>query len=436
MNSNTELNALRRERKGIVEDMKGMFSVDHDTGQLSADNVDWDDEKNAKYQDRIARINAIDALIEKRQQLAEIGGIEASAEEHIVPSETAPTPEATAEQRRMAFMGGMLPREARVKQLQENGLTELTEQMFDPAMTITTGATASPFGGYTVPSEIADQLVEVRKQFGPLQARASTITVLTDAQLSIPTTDETSQEGEIIAEAANATEQDVVFGRVLMTPDRWTSKLARVSVQFLRSTALSDIESMIFRMMGARIARGQERLIIQGTSVGGADGQGIKENIPNANASRASVAGATGLGRADANLFNTAAWTVDPAYQANAAWVMHPSVISLVSGLSVGTQDGRPLFLPSLADGIGTIAGYPVIASSYMDTIAVNATLAIFGDLSLVQVNRVANSISFARVDSDEKNVVAGTVAFLLQESAAINVTDPNGFSSIVARAT
>ena len=72
-------------------------------------------------------------------------------------------------------------------------------------------------GGFTIPEGFINNIVEARKAFGGL--RNAPITVLSTASgndLPIPSDDDTSNVGELLAENTQAAEQDVAFGQKVL----------------------------------------------------------------------------------------------------------------------------------------------------------------------------------------------------------------------------
>jgi len=82
------------------------------------------------------------------------------------------------------------------------------------AMSTTTPAE----GGYTVPAEIATMVVDSLKAFGGMREVANVITTAGGNALNWPTSDGTSEVGEIVAENAAATGADITFGTVAVNP--------------------------------------------------------------------------------------------------------------------------------------------------------------------------------------------------------------------------
>lgn len=136
------------------------------------------------------------------------------------------------------------------------------------------GEGSSTAGGYTVPPGFRQKLVEVRKAFGGLAAAVDTFTTSSGNPIEYPTLDDTANSGSITAEsAAVASGNDLVFGSVNLGAYKYTSAGAgsnlplRVSVELLQDSAF-DIQGLVARALGTRIARAQASHWVTGTGVG------------------------------------------------------------------------------------------------------------------------------------------------------------------------
>jgi len=131
----------------------------------------------------------------------------------------------------------------------------------------------SAAGGYLVPSRFQTKLVEVRKAFGGFIAEADSISTGDGAPVEYPTNDDTANQGDIVAEsAAPASGADLVFGTVTLGAYKYDSagtggNALRVPVELLQDSAF-DVESLVSRKLGMRIARKQAVHVVTGTGVG------------------------------------------------------------------------------------------------------------------------------------------------------------------------
>ena len=216
-------------------------------------------------------------------------------------------------------------------------------------------------GGFLVPTEFRQKLVDRMLSYGGIAEHVETINTSSGGPLEFPTLDDTASEGEIIAENAQFTGgEDLVFGTKVLGAYKYTSSGAgsaplRVSVELLQDAAF-DVAALVARKMGERIARAQAAHWITGSGVGEPEG------IMGANITAdETVDVADVLDYDDILDLET---LLDPAYEANAKWVMSKATWSAIRGLVDGAS--RPLVFDQAASGIGgrpekQLLGYPVI---------------------------------------------------------------------------
>lgn len=215
-------------------------------------------------------------------------------------------------------------------------------------------------GGYTVSDGFRQKLVEVRKAYGGLAAYVDEFSTSTGNPLEYPTLNDTANVGGITAEnAAFVDGDDLVFGTVTLGAYKFTSTGAgtttplRVSVELLQDSAF-DVESLVARKLGERIARKQADAWVNGSGSG--EPQGIFDGAADQNVDVADTLDYDDLLSLEAAL--------DPAYEDGARWIMSKGTWSVVRAIVDG--DDRPLIQANAQSGIGggvekMLLGYPVI---------------------------------------------------------------------------
>ena len=136
------------------------------------------------------------------------------------------------------------------------------------------GEGTSAGGGYTVPTEFREKMVEVRKSFGGFEAEVETLNTTKGNPLEYPSNDDTANEGDITAEsAAVASGADLVFGQVNLGAYKYTaagtgSNLpVRVPVELI-TDSFFDITGFLARKLTQRLKRKQAPHWVTGTGVG------------------------------------------------------------------------------------------------------------------------------------------------------------------------
>lgn len=233
-------------------------------------------------------------------------------------------------------------------------------------------------GGFLVPDGFRMKMVDRMKDFGGLANVVESITTASGNPMEWPTLDDTANLGAIVAEnGAPAAGADLTFGTKTLGAFKYMSVGAgglplKVSVELLQDSAF-DVESLVARKLGERIARAQAPHLVSGTGTG--QPLGIAVGGP-------SVAVPTGM---TYTRLLAVVHAVDPAYRTNASWAFNDATLQAIRG--VVDADGRPILTDSnMASSLGgsTLLGYPVTIDQAFPTYnpALTATRAgVFGDL-------------------------------------------------------
>lgn len=237
-------------------------------------------------------------------------------------------------------------------------------------------------GGFTVPDRFRQRLVDRMVAFGGLAGVVDEFTTGDGAPVNWPTLDDTGNVGEIVAEGGTFSGgADMVFGEANLGAYKYMAGGAgsvplRVSWELLQDSAF-DIEGLVTRKLGERIARLQAVHLVRGNGVD--EPQGI-------------VTGRTPVETAATNALTYAdllEWvhSVDPAYRGNARWAFNDNFLQSLRGLLDG--ENRPLLTDASngienAPGGARLLGYPVtIDQAFVDFDNDDETdlFGVFGDL-------------------------------------------------------
>ncbi len=202
----------------------------------------------------------------------------------------------------------------------------------------TMSTTTPSQGGYTVPTEVAQQVADALKAFGGVRAVADIITTSGSNPINFPTSDGTSETGELIAENTTATGADPTFGVVTLTTYKFSSKIVAVPFELLQDASV-DMEAFVRMRLATRLGRVQNTYFTTGT--GTAQPNGV---VTAAAAGKVGTTGQTTTVIVD-DLIDLV-HSVDPAYRAlgNCRFMMNDSSIKVIRKLKDST--GRPIFLP------------------------------------------------------------------------------------------
>ncbi len=285
-------------------------------------------------------------------------------------------------------------------------------------------------GGFLVPEGFRNQIIERMKAFGGIANEAETITTDSGQALPWPTIDDTANLGEIVDEGGTfSAGADLVFGAASLGAYSYmagggSSTPLRVSLELTQDSTF-DIEGLVSRKLGERIARIQSAHLVTGTGVKQPLGviTGLTGQVLNAN---------TGVTYDDLVNF---IHSVDPAYrESGCRWTFNDK--SLATLEKIKDTNGDPIWRPlgsvsvNIGDplGSGSLMGYPVtIDQGFADISLASSSVnwGAFGNLSegyvirrvrdvAVLVNpysRMANRqveySCWARMDATQQNINA-----------------------------
>lgn len=200
------------------------------------------------------------------------------------------------------------------------------------------GEGVSTAGGYLVPTEFRQKIVEARKAFGGFIPEAEQLNTSDGRPIEYPTNDDTLNLGEITPEhAVFSNGADLVFGQVQLGAYKFTSAgkdnlPLRVSVELLQDSAF-NMEDLVSRKLGERIHRKQSRTAVIGTGVGEPLGVLASSLTQDEDLDTADTVDYDDLLDLQDQL--------DEGYESNAKWLMRKNTWSQIRGLV--DLNGRPL---------------------------------------------------------------------------------------------
>lgn len=246
-------------------------------------------------------------------------------------------------------------------------------------------------GGYLVPDEFRQKLVERLKAFGGIGGVAERYTTGTGAPVEWPTLDDTGNVGEVVQEGNTfSAGADVVFGTNALGSYSYVagggaSNPLRVSRELAQDTAF-DLEGLLARILGVRIAR------IQASHW--ATGSGVQQPL-GLITGRTPVQNAANTGIAHDDLI-TAIHSVDPAYRGDARWVFND--LTLASIEKIKDSAGNPIYRgrdANMALGLNedTLLGFPITIDQAMPTVVANSPTVQWGAFGDIRQGYVVRDI-------------------------------------------
>ncbi len=267
--------------------------------------------------------------------------------------------------------------------------------------------TTSAEGGYTVPAEIQAMVVDALKAFGGMRSVANVITTAGGNSLNWPTSDGTSEVGEIVAENAAAAALDMTFGTVAVNPYKYSSKKIALPWELIQDSAI-DVVSFVTNRLATRLAR------ITNTHYTTGDGSSKPYGVM----ARAATGKTGTTGQTLTVIYDDLIdliHSINSAYRAGGArFMLADSSVAIIRKLKDTT--GRPIWNPGDAEGIAggvpsTICGYAYTVNDDVAAMAASAKSIAFGDFSQFVIRDVAGSTSLRRFD-DSAFALNGQVGF------------------------
>lgn len=306
-------------------------------------------------------------------------------------------------------------------------MTREQAELIRNTMSTTTGSQ----GGYTVPSQVSSDLVDTMKDYGAMRRRADRLVTGSGNDLSYPTSDGTSEVGEIIAQNTTATGADISFGTVPLNVVKFSSKVIAVPIELLQDSAV-DVVGLVNKRIRQRIGRIQNLKFTQGSGSG----------EPNGLVTAASVGKTGTTGQTTTIIYDDLVDLVDSidiAYQAegNLNWMFGQTLRRTIR--KIKDTAGRPIWTPSYDAGLGVgtpdlLLGYEVEINNDMPAPGANNYSLSFGQHKKYMV-RDAMDITLFRFE-DSAYIKLGQVGFMAWCRAGGNLLDTAGVKTYRHSAT
>ena len=365
----------------------------------------------------LADIEAIDGEIAREQRTALLAGDDVKAQHETLLNAATKDPSKISDESkslRSFLAGGVLNME------DEHRKRMMARQTADirGAMSTTTPGE----GGYTVSPEYVHSLESAMKLYGGMREVSTVIRTGTGAQMNFPTSDATSEEGEIVGQSVPVSGQDSGFGNVQLDVFKYSSKKIALPFELVQDSFI-DIESYVQGLQGMRIGRITNRHHTVGTGVG--QPKGI---VPASVVGRIGATGQTVTITYD-DLVELE-HSVDPLYrsQPGVGWMMHDSTLKVLRKLK--DNNGRPIFVPGYEQGNpggapDRLLGRPIYINQHMPVMAANAKSILFGQFSKYVIRDVMDLTIFRMTDS--AFTLLGQIGFVAFMRCGGNLIDVGG---------
>jgi len=273
------------------------------------------------------------------------------------------------------------------------------QQARDKEQRVGQQSTSTTAGGYTIPQGFIPEVVRFMKyisvffdefQESPTAEAQSLFTVYkTDSgnDLPMPTNDDTSNTGELLAENSDGSTStaDLVFGQVTMKAYKYSTKMIKSSTELLQDSAI-NLPALIGENFGSRIGRIVNSHFTTGTN------SSQPQGIVTAATSGKVTASATAVTFPE---IIDLVHSLDPSYRnrPSVRFMLHDNILAYLKKLTVGsaTNNARPLWAPGYdVSAPPTIDGYRyLINQSMASTVTTGQKIMLFADMKAYAIRLV-----------------------------------------------
>ncbi|MGR9420654.1 phage major capsid protein [Rhizobium leguminosarum] len=396
--------ALDEIKKNTDEDRTAELEARHDK-------IMGDFDKIEKQIEREERTAAIEARFEQRRQERRPG---AGSEDRASGSDDRnPLSYRSVFFKYMASgadLGALEPEERAVLKA---GVQEVDEKR---AQSTASGAA----GGYTVPTELANEIIKSMKAFGPMYDPDVTTEINTSGgnNILLPTVDDTGGTGYAHTQGADVVDDgsaDVTFGQKQLEAYVYDTKFVKFSFE-LAQDSIFNMEALLGALLGERLGRIANAQLTTGTGTSAPNGVATASTLGKTAASATAIA---------SDELIDLVHSVDPAYR------QAPKVGFQFNDLTLAAirklKDGQGNYLWQMGDvtkGVpGSLLGYRYAINQAIASIATGNRTVLFGDFGKYFVRKVGSPVIGVMRERFWPNLgVAGYIRFdgELGDTAAI----------------
>jgi HK97 family phage major capsid protein len=284
--------------------------------------------------------------------------------------------------------------------------------------------TTTTEGGFTTATEYQKSLETAMKAFGGMRLVATPLRTASGITMNFPTSDPTSEIGEIVGQNSAVAALDTVFGNTAMDVYKYSSKKIALPFELVQDSFI-DIEAYVQGILAMRLGRITNTHYTVGTGSGQPFGM-----VARAASGKAGLTGQTVTAIYDD--FVDLEHSVDPAYrnQPGVGYMMHDSSVKVLR--KIKDSQNRPIFVPGYeADALinggapDRLMGRPIYVNQDMPVMAANAKSILFGQFSKYIIRDVMDLTLFRMNDS--AFTLLGQIGFVAFMRSGGNLVDAGG---------
>lgn len=397
------IQALREQRQQLAAELRKIMD--------STADKEWSNDNQANYDSLVAKVDSVDAEIKRIEKALEIENASDSRIENRVNDLGVSADEANSQIETEKGVFNTFLRAGR------EGLNNAQREFIQNRIQNAQSTGTDSQGGFIVPTDFATTLLQALKAYGGVRSVANVISTMGGYDMQWPTIDETGNVGELVAENASVSTQDLAFGSKTLGAYKYSSKSIAVPFELLQDNNV-DLESYIVTALAERIARITNQHFTVGTGTNQPNG------IVTAAGAGVTAAAAAAISFDDLTELEH---SVDPAYRAlGASYMFNDNTLKLVRKLK--DADGRPLWNPSLTSGEpDRIGRYAYTINQNMPDATTGLRSVLFGNFQNYMIRDTMGVTMFRMTDS--KYTEKGQVGFLAFSRHDGDLMDATGAS-------
>lgn len=250
-------------------------------------------------------------------------------------------------------------------------------------------------GGYMVPTNVRNQIIEKRRAVSPVRNYAQTFTISIGDTLEIPREDDTDFDAGWTGERSSRTETDTAGLEMLKIPTHEIYAKPKATQKMLDDAAF-DVEAYLERKVADKFARKEASAFVNG------DGQNKPEGILSTSETVTEVNSGASASLTYQGLLDLVYDIEIDEYLRRATMMMNRSTVGKIRGLT--DDQNMPIWSPGISESDPpNILGYEYFTATDMPTVAANAKAIVFGDLSIAYVIVDRMGIRFLRDPYSDK---------------------------------
>ncbi len=275
-------------------------------------------------------------------------------------------------------------------------------------------------GGYTVPTELANEIIKSMKAWGPMYDEAVTtqINTTSGAVIQLPTIDDTSGTGFAHTQGADLVDDgsvDAVFGQKQLEAYVFDTKFIKFSFE-LAQDSIFNMEALLGSLLGERLGRIANAQLTTGSGTSAPNGVATASSLGKTAASATAVA---------SDELIDLVHSVDPAYRTapKVGFQFNDTTLAAIRKL----KDGQGNYLWQMGDVTkgqpGTLLSYRYTINQAVASIATGNKSVLFGDFGKYFVRKVGSPVIGVMRERFWPNLgIAGYIRFdgELADAAAI----------------